>query len=213
MLAALVLMWWGSKVQTALPEPTAPTEDEPGLPRSFYWFISGNFLGLLVFTQLFAGIPLYTVELLHRSEAHTGVLFSINTVLVLLLEAPITQATLGWSLPRALALGQLLQGLGTGVMALLPDYRGCRLWCGLVHFREMLQAPACPAYVNRAVSPARLGFGQLLASGKRQCGLHHRPTADGLLFGPTRRSHPLDYRGLLRTGGGRLDDDSKRPRA
>lgn len=166
-IAALVLLSWRARVTPSLPKPTPTPKDEPALPRSFYSFIVGNFLGLLVFTQLFAGVPLYTVELLGRSEAQTGILFTVNTLLVLLLEAPITQATLSWSLPRALALGQLLQGLGTGLMAAVPDYRGVVWGVILFSFGEMLQAPACPAFINSSVSPGRLAQanGWLAASG------------------------------------------------
>jgi drug/metabolite transporter (DMT)-like permease len=66
------------------------------LPTRFKLFILGNFVGLLVFTQLFAGIPLFAVEFVHLSEAKAGLLFSCNTLLVLLFEAPLVHATKVW---------------------------------------------------------------------------------------------------------------------
>jgi MFS family permease len=154
-LAGLVLLAWSTDVNVQVPKEKKKRSREP-LPTRFKLFILGNFVGLLVFTQLFAGVPLFAVEFVHLSEAQAGLLFTCNTLLVLIFEAPLVYLTKQWKLSRALTLGHLFQGGGMAVLGVWPTFGG--MLCGVALFTvgEMLQAPLGLAYVSESVSAENL---------------------------------------------------------
>ena len=149
-LAALVLIVWSAEVELQMPKKIEKAAASP-LPMRFRLFILGNFFGLLAFTQLFAGVPLFAVEFVHLSEARAGLLFTCNTLLVLLFEAPVVHMTKSWRLSRALTLGHLLQGSGLALLGLFPTFHGMLVGVALFTAGEMLQAPLGLAYVNESV--------------------------------------------------------------
>ena len=154
-LAGLVLIVWSAEVDLQVPKETRSSDPGP-LPGRFRLFILGNFLGLLVFTQLFAGVPLFAVEFVHLTEAKAGLLFTCNTLLVLLFEAPVVHVTKGWKLSRALTLGHLCQGAGLALLGFFPTFHGMLAGVALFTAGEMLQAPLGLAYVNESVAPENL---------------------------------------------------------
>lgn len=62
---------------------------------------------------------------LGQSSALFGILFLINTVLIVLLEVPLNLAMAGWSHRSSLVLGCILCGAGFGAMALAPPGTWC----------------------------------------------------------------------------------------
>src|SRR3989339_355388 len=62
----------------------------------------------LVFFQFLGGLPLYIVNELHYTEATFGILMSINTIMIVLVEVPLNNAMSNWDDRKSLALGPLL---------------------------------------------------------------------------------------------------------
>src|SRR3982074_461414 len=67
---------------------------------AFLIFLGGVFLVGIVFFQHESALPLYLVQYLHLSPAFYGMLFTINTLLIVALEVPLNTATLHWSNTR-----------------------------------------------------------------------------------------------------------------
>jgi MFS family permease len=127
-------------------------QGQTALSRTFYRYLVGHFLGMVVFCQLFVAMPIFLVKVQGHPETYPGLLFTLNTLLILALEVMLTHATRDWDLRRAVALGYSLQGLGLG---LLP-------WSAVVGvlfftFGEMLQCPANSAYLQSLAGGRLLG--------------------------------------------------------
>ena len=94
---------------------------EPGgpvaLPTRRAWsdsrllfFLAAVFPVVLVFFQHISSMALYLVRDLGLPEIDYGLLFTINTLLIVALEVPINSATAHWSHRSTLALGPFLSG-------------------------------------------------------------------------------------------------------
>lgn len=153
LLAGLLLLLTGlsSPVQAVQHSPSPP----PG--RLFYRYLLGHFLGMLVFVQLFAAMPLYLVDVLGWKETFSGWMFTLNTGMILLLEAWLTQRTGGWPLPRAIALGYLCEALGFGLFGLGARPLLVAAGVALFSLGEMLQSSANSTYLNRLMGGRLLG--------------------------------------------------------
>src|SRR5215203_2421043 len=85
--------------------------------RRMLLFLSSLFLVALVFFQHEGALPLFLVEDLHLSPAFYGMLFTINTLLIVFIEVPLNAATMHWAHSRGLALGAAFFALGSGALA------------------------------------------------------------------------------------------------
>ncbi len=99
---------------------------------------------LLVFFQHQGTLPLFMVQELGFSEAVYGLMFTFNTLLIVLLEVRLNGAMAHWSYRRSLALGSFLCGLGFGALALATSLSA--LWQlhalgGDVRLRDYLRRP------------------------------------------------------------------------
>jgi predicted MFS family arabinose efflux permease len=166
-LAAGVVLAVASRRMTALRSargvPVAEAAAVPQLsPRAladgrFLLFLAGSFLVGIIFFQHSAAMPLFLVRDLGLSAALFGILFLINTVLIVLLEVPLNLAMAGWPHRRTLVLGCILCGVGFGSMALasLPWHL---VLCTLVWtFGEMILFPGTAAYVADVAPAERRG--------------------------------------------------------
>src|SRR5215510_5947789 len=95
-------------------------DSEPRPPwarRLIRVFLLGIMPVAIVFFQHESTMPLFLVRDLHFSESGYGMLFTINTGMIILLEVPLNHATAHWPHGRALALGSVLFSLGFGALA------------------------------------------------------------------------------------------------
>src|SRR4029078_11646228 len=65
-------------------------------------FFTGLFLMAVVFFQHEGALPLFLVRDLHYKESFYGILFAVNTLLIVLLEVPLNLAMAGWLVRRQL---------------------------------------------------------------------------------------------------------------
>jgi MFS family permease len=102
-------------------------------------------------------MPLFLVHDLHLSEATYGLLFTVNTLLIVFLEVPLNTATAHWPNARTLTLGAILCGLGFGALAFAWDIWTVAATVVIWTFGEMFFFPGMAAYLTDIAPPARRG--------------------------------------------------------
>jgi predicted MFS family arabinose efflux permease len=136
-------------------EPVARVKTPLGLPVMLF------FLGVLmvsaVFMQNDAALPLYLVRDLHYRESFFGMLFVLNTLLIVIVEVPVNLAMAHWPHRRALMLGALFTAVGFGATGLVHAPFGLAMTVALWTFGEMIFFPASTAYVADIAPPGRNG--------------------------------------------------------
>lgn len=125
-------------------------------PR-FLFFLGGVFPVTIVFFQHISSMPLFVVRDLGLTPATMGLLFSLNCVLIVLLEVALNTATAHWPHRRTLALGALLSGVGFGAMAFAWNAWSLAATVVLWTFGEMLFFPASAAYATDVAPEGRRG--------------------------------------------------------
>ena len=102
---------------------------------------------LMIFFQNQAAEPLYIIRDLHLSESDLGLLFSINTLLIILVEVPLNTAMAHWPHRQAVALGALLSGIGFGALMFAKGFWSVAATVIIWTFGEMILFPSSSAYV------------------------------------------------------------------
>jgi MFS family permease len=101
----------------------------------------------LVLFQTQAAMPLFVVNDLNISKVMYGVLMSVNTVMIIFLEVPLTVATAHWQSRRALALGSLLFAIGFGALTFVSGAWSVGLTVAIWTVGEMILFPGASAYM------------------------------------------------------------------
>jgi len=123
----------------------------------FLVFLGGVILVGIVFFQHESALPLYLVQYLHLSPAFYGMLFTINTLLIVGLEVPIITATAHWPNRRSLAIGCLLFAIGFGALGVIVSPAGVIATVVVWTFGEMLLFPAMSAHMAEIAPENRRG--------------------------------------------------------
>ena len=112
---------------------------------------------LLVFFQHEGAMPVWMVEQLGLSTRAYGLLFTLNTMLIVFLEVRLNSVTAHWSPARALSVGSALCTVGFGALAFLTTYLGIVATVVVWTFGEMILFPSTAAYVSELAPPERRG--------------------------------------------------------
>jgi MFS family permease len=107
---------------------------------------------VIVFFQHIGAFPLFIVDELGFSRATFGILISINTILIIIIEVPLNDAMRKWDDWKALMLGAFLSGLGFGLLAIFHSIYGVIISIVIWTFGEMIFFPAANDYVSE-ISP------------------------------------------------------------
>ena len=124
---------------------------------TFLIFLGGVFLVGIVFFQHESALPLYLVQYLRMSPAFYGMLFTINTLLIVALEVPLNTATAHWSNTRSLIIGCLLFAVGFGALGVIASPAGVVATVVVWTFGEMLLFPAMSAHMAEIAPENRRG--------------------------------------------------------
>lgn len=152
LVLSLLLAWRPLHTVVATTPAESTPDDRVGRvtvlddPRAIV-FLVGVLLVALVFYQHEASMPLFLVRDLHHRASFYGVLFAINTLLIVVLEVPLNLAMEHWAHRSALVLGATLFAVGFGSMAVLHSTAGLVLAAVIWTFGEMIAMPASGAYV------------------------------------------------------------------
>ena len=168
---ALIMMlrffgWKNETVGSGKPDDKPDSEKpapSPFFDRRFVVFCLLNTMAACVLFQFFGTYPLYLKEQYHFQEYHIGLLFAVNTVVIVVFEMVLVIAIARFPLLRTYAWGQLLSCVGFGI---LPFAVGGPFWMGasfcvfsmlILTLGEMLTSPLGPAYVARRSVPENRG--------------------------------------------------------
>ena len=120
-------------------------------------FLGALFLTCMVFFQHEGPLSLFLVEDLSLSPAFYGMLFTVNTVMIVFMEVPLNAITAHWPHHRALALGAFFFAAGSGMFAFATGpavvIAGIVIWT----FGEMMIFPQASAYIAEIAPPHRRG--------------------------------------------------------
>jgi predicted MFS family arabinose efflux permease len=166
--AATVLAASSLPARTRLSETPAPTQKPTTETRlrlataahadpRFLFFLAGVLPVTVIFFQHISSMPLYIVRELGLSPSTFGLLFSLNCLLIVVLEIPLNAATAHWPHRQTLALGAVLSGAGFGAMAFARTFGTLALTVVLWTFGEMLFFPASAAYATDVAPDSRRG--------------------------------------------------------
>jgi MFS family permease len=120
-------------------------------------FLVATFLVGIVFFQHESALPLYLVQYLSQSPAFYGMLFTINTLLIVALEVPLNRATAHWPNAWALFMGCMLFAIGFGSLAFVTSATGVVVTVVFWTFGEMMLFPAMAAHLGEIAPIERRG--------------------------------------------------------
>ncbi len=120
----------------------------------FLVFLFGVFLSAVVFFQHEGALPLFLVQTLGQSTAFFGILFTINTLLIVAFEIPLNSATAHWPHTRSMGVGSALITIGFGALAFASSPTVVIVTVLFWTFGEMLLFPSMSAYLGD-VAPAQ----------------------------------------------------------
>ncbi len=111
----------------------------------------------MIYLQHQSSMPVFLVQDLHFSAATYGILFTINTVMIIFIEVPLNNSLNHWSDRKLLSIGSLLCGIGFGGMAFAKDIYSISFTIVIWTFGEMIIFPASSAYMSEIAPPLRRG--------------------------------------------------------
>ena len=158
LLASILLsrLVWGLGVR-----PGTSAQDEvngsPLKDRSFLLLLAGTFLVALGFSQIESAMPLTVVDGLGMSEREFGLIFTVNTIFILLFEVAINQRTAGWKPSNLLFLGAALVGLGLGGTAVVSGLGSLLAMSVVWTVGEIMYFPAQLSKVAAMASEEQMG--------------------------------------------------------
>jgi predicted MFS family arabinose efflux permease len=115
------------------------------------------FLTSLVFMQNQGAMPLYVVRDLHYRESFYGMLFVVNTLLIVAVEVPLNIAMSHWPHRRAMILGFLFTAVGFGAMGVSHTAAAIVATVVVWTFGEMITFPVFTAYIADIAPAGRNG--------------------------------------------------------
>lgn len=144
------------------------------------------FLLYLVVAQLILPFSVYAVEMIDISMTQLGYLYSLNGLLVVLLQIPITRLLSRFTLTAQLAYGAFLYAVGYSMVGILVGFEYFVLAITIVTIGEMFMSPPSLTLTSRLAPPGRMG---------RYMGIYGFFVAAGWSFGPLYGGVILDHFG------------------
>jgi predicted MFS family arabinose efflux permease len=134
--------------------------------RTLLLFLAAFFPVMIVFFQHISSMPIYLVQDLGLSAAAYGLLFTVNTLMIVFLEVPFNLATRHWPHRRTLGLGAFLCAIGFGSLAAAWNLPSVIATVVVWTVGEMLLFPGMADYLT-AIAPAHrrgeyMGLAQMM---------------------------------------------------
>ena len=117
----------------------------------------GVVLVAMIFFQSESSVPVFLVQELRLPMSAYGLLATVNTVLIVAFELPLTSALARRSAPRVAAVGALLTGLGFGAFGFARGVVGSAVAVVLFTVGEMVFSPTATALVAELAPEAERG--------------------------------------------------------
>ncbi|MGH9804844.1 MAG: MFS transporter, partial [Candidatus Acidiferrales bacterium] len=147
------------EAESATPPTAAVPSDVLGVlrdPRLVY-FLLALIPVFIVFFQLTSAMPLFLVQHLGLPKSLFGLIFTLNTLLIVAVEVPLNLAMAHWRHRHALALGAMLYAVGFGALALVTTQPAILATVVIWTFGEMILLPTSAAYIAEIAPPGKQG--------------------------------------------------------
>jgi MFS family permease len=167
--------------------------------RAFFTYLALVFTGSILTVQLFSTLSVYAKTELLLSEQRIGLVYTVNGVLVVLLQIPAVSFIDRGGQGRALILGPLLYTVAYVAMGFASDFTGVALSVAVLTAGEVVFAPALSDMAAHLGDPRRLGRAFGLFGLMQQLGLSMGPLVGGTLYDYLRHEH-LAMWGAIATG-------------
>jgi len=145
----------------APPAPSLPHDHAPGgspwRDRHLLFLLLPFIPALMVFFQIEGTLPLWVVRDLGLGSRFFGILFTVNTLLIVVFEVPLNLAMSHWRHGRLLLLGSLCLAVGFGLTAWATSYAMLIVTTVIWSFGEMILFPAVSDAVATLAPPDRRG--------------------------------------------------------
>ena len=133
------------------------------------------FILYLVVAQLMAPFSVYAVEIVGLSESQLGFLYTLNGLLVVLLQIPATRLLSRFRLTTQLLIGALFYAVGYGTIGTFVSFNYFLIAIAIVTFGEICMSPPSLALTSHLAPEGRMG---------RYMGVFGFAVASGWSFGP-----------------------------
>ncbi|MGH7491032.1 MAG: MDR family MFS transporter [bacterium] len=126
--------------------------------RRFLYFLAALLPVIVVFFQHNSTLPLFIVRELQLPESDYGILFAINTVMIILMEVPLNTSMAHWPHRHAMGLACVLWGAGFGALMFATGMPSAAFTVAVWTFGEMILFPTAAAYVSDIAPTERRGM-------------------------------------------------------
>jgi MFS family permease len=122
----------------------------------------------LIYFQHLGAFPLFLVHDLGFAASVYGIVFAINTIMIIFIEVPLNNLMNNWNEKKSLALGALLMGIGFGAMAFATNLTFIIITTVIWTFGEMIFFPVSASHVS-SLAPEKkrgeyMGYFQMMFS-------------------------------------------------
>ena len=132
---------------TKASSPPPANHRSPLRDINFVLFLALMLVTLIVFMQFLVTYPLYLRDHYALSKSQIGLLFAVNTSIIVVLEMVLIDYVRHWPLVRLLGWGCCLACVGFGMLPFGTTATYCVLAMVVVTIGEMLSFPSLPAFV------------------------------------------------------------------
>jgi MFS family permease len=155
-LAAMFLAWSLRSMPAHVTHPDH-TGNLVMRDRRLWFYLAGMLPVMVVFFQHTSSMALYLVHDLRLPPSAYGVLFTVNTGIIIAFEVPLSAHTARWPYRVSLPLGAALVAAGFGSLQLCSGIWSVAATVVIWTFGEMLLLPASAAYLTDLAPAGRSG--------------------------------------------------------
>jgi MFS family permease len=170
--------------------------------RVMSMLLIGTFLCALLETQMFTTLGIYVTTQLSLTEAEYGLLYTINGVVVLLLQIPALAMIRRFGIGVVLPWSSLLDALGFAVIGLASGFAGGALAMVVLTCAEVLFDPAQQAAIAEVADPARRGRAFGVVGFASMVGIAFAPLLGGRLLDAIGSHHVAMWLAIAAIGAG-----------
>ncbi|MFZ5980248.1 MAG: MDR family MFS transporter [Candidatus Zixiibacteriota bacterium] len=145
-----------------------------------------TFFLYLVVAQLIAPMSVYTVEMVGITETQLGMLFTVNGLMVVMFQVPITRLLARFKFTTQLASGAILHFIGYSLFGLFVGFPYFVVYVVIISMGEVFMSPPSLTLTSRLAPEGRIG---------RYMGVHGFFVTAGWSLGPLYGGVFLDYLG------------------
>lgn len=141
-----------------------------------------SFLLFLAVAQLVAALSVYSVESIGISQAQLGALYTINGLMVVLLQYPVSAFFEKYALTRQLTIGAVIYALGYGLVGFASGFTFLVMCMIIITTAEMIVSPPTLTLVANLSGPGKYGQYMGLYGFFQTAGWSLGPTLGGVLL-------------------------------